>query len=195
MNVSQTFEQNTKNLADALNSLTTNHLEQLETITKEIQSCIFLNRQLLICGNGGSNSDAQHFAAELIGRFKKDRPGFNAKALGTDVATLTAIANDFGYEKIFSRQIESTAFKRDVVIFISTSGNSVNILKGIETSKAIGCTTILLGGKDGGKAMEMVDYALVVPSNDTAIIQQVHTMLYHSISEYLENRYMELTNV
>lgn len=136
--------------------------------------------KILIAGNGGSAADAQHFAAEIVGRFRLDRPGYPAIALTTDSSILTAIGNDYGFDKIFSRQIEALAEVGDCFVGITTSGNSENIINAFTAAKEIGVTTILLSGNDGGKAKNSADISLVVPSNETSHIQEMHLILYHA---------------
>ena len=142
--------------------------------------------RVFICGNGGSASDAQHFAAELTGRYKEDRPGFPAIALTTDTSALTAIGNDYGYDAVFARQLESLASKGDLLIGISTSGNSANVIKAVETARDRRLFTVGLLGRDGGKLAPMVDMALTVPVELTARIQEAHIFILHMICEAFE---------
>ncbi|PDW76893.1 phosphoheptose isomerase, partial [Helicobacter pylori] len=135
--------------------------------------------KILICGNGGSASDAQHFAAELTGRYKLERKGLSAISLNTDTSALTAIANDYGYEEVFARQVEALGVKNDVLIGISTSGNSKNVLKAYEKAKDLGMKTLSLAGRDGGKMKPLSDMALIVPSDDTPRIQEMHILMIH----------------
>ncbi|MFQ5451701.1 MAG: SIS domain-containing protein [Nitrospinaceae bacterium] len=143
--------------------------------------------KLLLMGNGGSASDAQHIAAELIGRFKKERKPLPAIALTVDTSTLTALANDFGFETVFERQIEGLARKGDVVLGFSTSGNSENIIRGFQRANALGLVTIGLLGNEGGRAAEHATLAIIVPSGDTARIQEVHITIGHIICEIIED--------
>ncbi|HJV23615.1 MAG TPA: D-sedoheptulose 7-phosphate isomerase [Holophagaceae bacterium] len=145
--------------------------------------------KILVCGNGGSAADAQHLAAELSGRYVKERKALAGIALTTDTSALTAIANDYGYEFVFSRQVEALGRPGDVLIGISTSGNSPNVIKAVESAKALGMHTLGLLGKDGGKLKGLVDEALVVPHAVTARIQEVHQMVYHFWCECLDARY------
>lgn len=142
--------------------------------------------KILLCGNGGSAADAQHIAAELTGRYKTERRGLPAIALTTDTSALTAIANDFGYENVFSRQVEALANAGDVLIGISTSGNSTNVLLALEQAKAIGCTTIGLTGNTGGKMNALCDINLVVPSNNTPRIQEMHILFGHILCQIVD---------
>lgn len=143
-------------------------------------------RTVFICGNGGSAADAQHFAAELTGRYCQERRSYAGIALTVDTSALTAIANDYGYECVFSRQLEGLGKHGDVLIAISTSGTSPNIIEALKTAKEKGMKTIALSGKDGGKLAAMADIALVVPSDTTARIQEAHIFLLHSFCEGLE---------
>lgn len=138
------------------------------------------------CGNGGSAADAQHLAAELSGRFYFDRPPLNAEALHCNTSYLTAVANDYGYDLVYSRLIRGTGKKGDVLIGISTSGNSSNILKAYETCRQMGITTISLTGASGGKMKDMSDILINVPSTDTPRIQESHIMVGHIICELVE---------
>lgn len=142
--------------------------------------------KILLCGNGGSAADAQHIAAELTGRYKTERRGLPAIALTTDTSALTAIANDFGYDKVFSRQVEALANKGDLVIGISTSGNSANILLALEQAKSIGCPTLGLTGNSGGKMNTLCDINLVVPSNNTPRIQEMHILFGHILCQIVD---------
>jgi D-sedoheptulose 7-phosphate isomerase len=142
--------------------------------------------RILVAGNGGSAADAQHLAAELSGRYLKERKALAGIALTTDTSALTAIGNDYGFEVVFSRQVEALGRPGDLFIGISTSGNSPNILKAVESAKALGLKTLGLLGRDGGKLKALVDDALVVPSTVTARIQEVHQMVYHFWCEALD---------
>ena len=142
--------------------------------------------KLLLMGNGGSAGDAQHIAAELIGRFKKERRAIPAIALTVDTSTLTALGNDYGFDTVFSRQIEALARKGDVVVGISTSGNSENVVRALKLANEIGADTIGLLGNEGGRAKEHTRIAIIVPSNDTARIQETHITIGHIICEIIE---------
>ena len=142
--------------------------------------------KLLIFGNGGSAADAQHIAAELVGRYKMDRKGMSAIALTTDTSTITAISNDFGYEHVFGRQVEALANKGDVLIGISTSGGSSNVINGLKMSSKIGCKSIGFSGSGGGKMNQVCDINLVVPSEDAPRIQEMHIVIGHIICHLIE---------
>jgi D-sedoheptulose 7-phosphate isomerase len=142
--------------------------------------------KLLIMGNGGSAADAQHFAAEMVGRFMMERRALPAIALTTDTSALTAIGNDYGFDRVFSRQVEALAEPGDVVFGISTSGNSANIALAFKTARSRGCRTIGLLGKGGGTIQELVDIPLVIPSSATPRIQEGHITIIHIICDLLE---------
>jgi D-sedoheptulose 7-phosphate isomerase len=147
----------------------------------------FLNKnQVLFCGNGGSAGDAQHIAAELSGRFYFNRPPLDAEALHVNSSYLTAVANDYSYDVIYERLIEAKGKKGDVLVGISTSGNSENVLRALKKAKELGMVTVALTGEGGGKIAEYADFLLAVPSNDTPRIQEVHILLGHIICEIVE---------
>ena len=145
-----------------------------------------IGNKLLIMGNGGSAADAQHFAGEIVSRFRMERPGLPAIALSTDTSIITAIGNDYGFERIFSRQIEALAVPGDAVIGISTSGNSPNVQKALEVAREAGCTTIGLLGKDGGSIKAVCDIPLIIPSNDTPRVQEGHITVIHILCDLIE---------
>ncbi len=142
--------------------------------------------KILICGNGGSAADAQHIAAELTGRFAMEREALPAIALTTDTSALTAIANDYGFDRVFERQIEALAKRGDVLIGISTSGRSQNIIRALERARHKGCATLGLSGRDGGVMDELCDLNLTVPLESTARIQEMHIFIGHIICELVE---------
>jgi len=142
--------------------------------------------KILIFGNGGSAADAQHISAELVGRYKMDRKGIPSIALTTDTSTITAISNDFGYEYVFERQVEALANKGDVLIGISTSGRSSNVINGLKMASKIGCRSIGFSGSDGGEMNQICDTNLVVPSEDTPRIQEMHIVIGHIICHLIE---------
>lgn len=143
--------------------------------------------KVLLCGNGGSAADAQHIAAELTGRYKTERRGLPGIALTTDTSALTAIGNDYGYDRVFDRQVEALANKGDLLIGISTSGNSANIVSALKLAKEMGCFTLGLSGRDGGKMNEVCDINLIVPSNNTPRIQEMHILFGHTICQIIDN--------
>ena len=143
--------------------------------------------KILICGNGGSAGDAQHFAAEIIGRFERERRAFPAIALTTDSSILTAIANDYDYTQVFSRQVEGLGAKPDILVGISTSGRSANVIAAVKKARAIGMGSIGLLGKDGGELKALVDEAVVIPDATTARIQEGHIFILHYWAGQIEN--------
>ena len=142
--------------------------------------------KLLVMGNGGSAADAQHFVAEMVGRFKMERKALPAVALTTDTSILTAIGNDYGFDVAFRRQVEALAVSGDVVVGISTSGNSPNVLKALELARERGCRTIGLLGRDGGTIKAICDLALVIPSSDTPRVQEGHITIIHIVCDLVE---------
>ena len=151
--------------------------------------------KLLLMGNGGSAADSQHIAAELIGRFKRERKAIPALALTVDSSSLTALGNDYGFDTIFSRQIEALAAPIDAVIGISTSGNSSNVIRALKLAREIGAVTIGFMGNDGGNMKNCVDISIIVPSNDTARIQEVHITIGHIICEIIEQDFVNESKI
>ena len=151
-----------------------------------IRDCLFNGGKLLLMGNGGSAADCQHIAAELIGRFKKERKAIPAIALTVDSSSLTALGNDYGFDSIFARQVEALATSNDAVVGISTSGNSKNVILALNLARKIGCKTVGFMGNGGGDMKNCVDVGIIVPSNDTARIQEVHITVGHIICEIIE---------
>lgn len=168
-----------------------NALEPLFPLISDVgiamQDCIKKGGKILVMGNGGSAADSQHIAAEIVGRFKKERKGLPAIALTTDTSILTSVGNDYGYDYIFARQIEALCRPGDLVIGITTSGNSANVVKAIEAANAIGATTVGLTGGTGGKLNALCNYNIIIPSNVTARIQEAHIFVGHSLCEILES--------
>jgi D-sedoheptulose 7-phosphate isomerase len=173
------------------------HLEVIQKVAAECSAEIAVIGQLMVdvlaqggtiywCGNGGSAADSQHLAAELVGRFKGDRRALRSAALSTDSSVLTCVANDYSYDSIFSRQIEALGRSGDLLVGISTSGNSGNVLKAFEAAKQLGLHTVGLLGKDGGKAKAMADHSVVIPSNSTARIQESHILIGHTFCDLIE---------
>jgi len=159
---------------------------QIEAVANALCSALKQGNKVLVMGNGGSAADAQHFAAELVGRFLKNRAALPAIALTTDTSILTAVANDFGYDTVFSRQVEALAQPGDVVIGISTSGNSPNVLAGLQVAREKNCVTVALAGRDGGQMTDAVDLTLTIAVNDTPRIQEAHLTLIHILCDLVE---------
>lgn len=158
----------------------------LEEATSAMQTCLASGHKILVCGNGGSAASAQHFTAELVCRFRVDRRALPAIALTADSMALTAIANDYGYARVFARQVEAFGTPGDVLLAISTSGNSPNIIAAAETARSVGCKVVALTGSDGGALAPMADIALRAPSRVVARIQEVHDVWIHALAQALE---------
>ncbi len=154
-------------------------IPQIEEASKMLVETLKNGNKVLLCGNGGSASDAQHISAELVGRYKNERRGLPAIALTTDTSALTAIGNDYGFDRIFDRQVEALVNEGDLLIGISTSGNSLNVLSALLLAKEMGAKTLGLSGKGGGKLNYACDVNLVVPSEDTPRIQEMHILIGH----------------
>lgn len=161
-------------------------LNKIENVAKRCVALYKTDKKTILAGNGGSAADAQHIAAELVGRYGFDRPSIPSLALTTDTSNLTAIGNDYGYDYVFSRQLEGMGQKGDIFIGISTSGNSVNIIKAFEAAKIKGITTVALTGRDGGEMAKIADVALVVPSDSTPRIQESHILIGHILCDIIE---------
>ena len=163
--------------------------ELLDNIEKVSKLCVELyknNKKTILAGNGGSAADAQHIAAEMVGRYGFDRPSLPSLALTTDTSALTAIGNDYGYDQVFSRQLEGMGQDGDLFIGISTSGNSQNIINAFNSAKDKNITTVALSGRDGGEMAKIADIALVVPSDSTPRIQESHILIGHIICDIIE---------
>ena len=163
-----------------------NNIGEIIEIAEIVIDSLKKNGKLILFGNGGSASDSQHIAAELIGRFKKDRNALAAIALTTNTSILTSLANDYGYDIIFAKEIEALGQKNDVVLAISTSGKAKNVIAGVKQAKKMGLKTIALTGGDGGEIAKLADVTLLVPSNITARIQEAHITIGHIICELIE---------
>ena len=163
-----------------------------DAVATSAQLCIDCLRnggKILIFGNGGSAADAQHIAAELVGRYKTNRKGLSAIALTTDTSSLTSIGNDFGYLHLFNRQVEALANENDVVIGISTGGTSANVISALKLANDLGCKTIGLSGKGGGEFNSLCDVNIIVPSEDTPRIQEMHIVIGHTICHLIDQEF------
>jgi D-sedoheptulose 7-phosphate isomerase len=158
----------------------------LQAFVDAAHSCLRAGGKLLVCGNGGSAADAQHFAAELIGRFERERRALPAIALSTDTSAITAIANDYGYEHVFERQLEALAQKGDIVVVISTSGRSPSALTVATRARALGCQVVALTGEGGAALGQIADLLLAVPSKNVARIQEMHGLCLHAAAQAIE---------
>lgn len=162
---------------------------RLEIIIKQIITSLASGGKILICGNGGSAADAQHMAAELVGKFKKKRKALPALALTVDTSIITSLGNDYSFSDIFVRQIQALGKKNDILILISTSGNSQNILKAAMCAKKLNIKTVGILGKGGGKLKRLADISLVVKSEETPRIQEAHSLILHTICELIEEHF------
>ena len=142
--------------------------------------------RLYIAGNGGSSSDAQHLAAEFVGKLDRERPPLPAEALPADAATMTAIGNDFGYEEVFARQLQCKAKRNDAFLALTTSGNSPNVVRALEQCRALGVRSVLFGGRGGGEATRYADVSIIAPGNNSCQVQEIHIVLYHTLVRCVE---------
>ena len=166
-------------------------LETMQQVADEIVSCYAHDGKVLFCGNGGSAADAQHIAAELSGRFYFDRDPLDAEALHVNTSYLTAVANDYSYDQVYSRLVKARGRKGDIIFGISTSGNSGNVIKAFELANEIGMITVGMTGESGGKMKNLSKYLLNAPSSDTPRIQESHIMMGHIICELVEEKMFE----
>ncbi|MGA2774787.1 MAG: D-sedoheptulose 7-phosphate isomerase [Candidatus Omnitrophota bacterium] len=162
------------------------YVGQIKNIADLIIDCLKKGGKVLLCGNGGSAADAQHIAAELIGRFKRDRTALAAVSLTTNTSVLTSLANDYGYDVVFSKQVEALAQKNDILICISTSGKAKNVALALKQAKKSSIKTVALTGGDGGELAKLADVSFIVPSAVTARIQEAHITVGHIICELVE---------
>ena len=160
----------------------------LERIVSAVHDCLRAGGKILACGNGGSAADAQHLVAELVGRFGEERRALAAIALTGDAATLTALGNDYGYERVFARQLEALARAGDLLFAISTSGNSANVVRAAQTAHGLGCTVVALTGAGSGQLAAHADLLLQAPSQVVARIQEIHALCIHAIVATLDAR-------
>ena len=161
---------------------------EIVNVAEHIITTLRRGGKVMVCGNGGSAADAQHFAAELVGRFRRERPGWAAIALTVDSSVLTSLSNDYGFEQVFARQVQALGRPEDMLVAISTSGNSINVLAAVEVAIGMGVRTVGLTGEGGGALAEMVDHHLAIPSGNTAYIQQGHIAVLHMFCELVEER-------
>ncbi len=166
-------------------------LKTIEEVTTLIINTFKSGNKVLFCGNGGSAADAQHLAAEFSGRFYKDRKPLPSEALHCNTSYLTAVANDYGYDQVYSRMVLGSGKEGDVLVGLSTSGNSVNITKALQTANEIGMITVGFTGEGGGKMKGYCDYLLDIPSKDTPRIQEAHIMIGHIICQLVEEQYFD----
>ncbi len=171
---------------DTIDAVIQESQEEILEVAKIVLKTLKSGNKILIFGNGGSAADAQHIAAEFVGRYKKERRGLPCIALTTDTSALSAIGNDYGYDKIFSRQVEALAQKGDLLIGISTSGNSKNVIEAFKSGKEIGCSIVGFIGKSGGDMRKYADANFIVPSQNTPRIQEMHITVGHIICTIVE---------
>lgn len=171
---------------ETLQALQATQLDAVEASGQAICKALSAGGKILLCGNGGSAADAQHIAAELVGRYEQHRRAYPAIALTTDTSALTAVSNDYGYEELFARQIRALASAGDVLVAISTSGQSPNVLRAAQTARELGCTTIALTGVGGEPLCSVCDLAVVVPSKRTSRVQEAHITIGHLWCEMVD---------
>ena len=182
-------KQQADELIQAVTYVKENLADRVQTLADKVTEAFKKGNKVILMGNGGSAGDAQHIAAEFVGRFKKERPSLPALALNTNTSTLTAIGNDYSYDVVFSRQIDGFAKQGDVVIGISTSGNSRNVYLALALAKQKGCFTAALLGKDGGTIKNIVDLPLVVKWPNTPRVQECHIFIGHSVCELVDRAF------
>jgi len=171
---------------EVVKSVSKLYLKSIENAVKQISKSLSEGGTVFWCGNGGSAADSQHLAAELVGRFKKDRKALRSIALTANCSVLTSVANDYSYEDIFSRQLEALAKGGDVLVVFSTSGLSMNIVRALKTATTLDVKSIALLGKNGGQAKELADSSIVIPSDSTARIQEAHILIGHILCDLIE---------
>lgn len=181
--IKERFEDHLQVLQAVMNS---GLLEQIDVIAEEIKAALARGNKVLFCGNGGSAADSQHLAAEFVGRFQKERQGLPAIALTVDTSILTAVGNDYGYDKVFVRQVDALGRQGDVIVGISTSGNSPNVVQAIELAKSRGMYCVGMTAAGGGKMANLCDQCLVVPAKVTARAQEMHILMGHILCELVE---------
>ncbi len=162
--------------------------EEVERIVEAVVTALRGCKKVLWCGNGGSAAEAQHMAAELSGRFLRERPGLHSEALSVNSSTLTCVGNDYGYDYVFARQVEAFAQPGDVVIGMTTSGSSINVVLALEAAKRRGAVTVAFTGNGGGKVAQIADHSLIGPNGYAAIVQEVHQVMAHIVCDLVEQR-------
>jgi D-sedoheptulose 7-phosphate isomerase len=180
------FLESVQNLQAALERLDETHVTALNALADDVHAAWRIGGKLLVCGNGGSAADSQHIVAELVGRFLAERPGYPALALTTNSSIMTAVSNDYGFEHLFARQIQALGGENDVLLVISTSGNSPNCLQAVAAARRLNMKVHGFLGGDGGRLLELVDSALVAPSDHTPRIQEIHISMGHVLCQVLE---------
>lgn len=186
MNINKIIHENFTEHLEVYRSTLLANFDDIEKIAKVLSNSLLNSGTIFWCGNGGSASDSQHLAAELLGRFKKNRRPLRSMSLNADTSVLTCISNDFNYNDIFARQIEALGRHGDVLVGISTSGNSDNVFSSVIKAKEVGLTTVGLLGKGGGKMKSALDFSLIIPSETTARIQEMHIFIGHILCDLIE---------
>ena len=189
--INDEFNEHIKTSKKSINSLT----ESIEFSSNLCIKALKKGNKILLFGNGGSAADAQHIAAEIVGRYKVNRKGLPAIALSTDTSVLTSIGNDFGFQHLFDRQIEALANKGDVLIGISTGGSSINVINAFDIGKKTGCKLIGFSGKGGGKFNNLCDVNINVPSDDTPRIQEIHILVGHIICQLIDQSFSNISQI
>lgn len=187
MAIRDVFDEHREALEAAVEAL----VPVLDQALEQLKAAYLAGNKVLILGNGGSAADAQHLATELVCRVRRDRKALAAIALTTDTSALTAIGNDHGFHRIFARQVDALAAPGDLVLAISTSGNSENVLEAVREAKARGCTVIGFTGRSGGKLAPLVDTLVAVPWDNVSRIQEIHEICFHALAEQLENQLID----
>lgn len=190
MTIRNYLEQSQEILNLAIQDEATHNL--LDQAIQAVVTALHKGFPLLVCGNGGSSSDAQHITGELVGRFLKERRGYNVICLADNAAVLTAVGNDYGYDQVFSRQVEAYGRPQAVILGLTTSGNSANVIKAFEEAKSLGMITIGMTGASGGKIAPLCDYLIKAPSTFTPQIQQIHLCFYHYFCDQIEQELVKL---
>jgi D-sedoheptulose 7-phosphate isomerase len=185
-NPAQLFQRSINEHLSVVQAMSAQHAT-FERIALEMSRAILDGNKILWCGNGGSAADSQHLAAELVGRFRRERKGVPSIALTTDTSILTSIGNDYGFERIFQRQVDALCLKGDVMVGISTSGNSKNVCAALETARELGAFTVAFTGESGGAVATIADCVLRVPSPETARIQEAHIFFGHVLCDWVEH--------
>ena len=175
---------------ETINKLYKKCMPDIEKLCEISWNTIVSGNKILFCGNGGSAADCQHLAAELISRYAVNRSPLPGLALSVDTSAITAIGNDYGYEYVFSKQVEGISKSGDLLIGISTSGNSLNVIQAVRVAKKTGCKTFCLSGNNGGQLVSESENSIIVPSDVTGRIQEMHILIGHIMCEYIENRFI-----
>lgn len=181
------FSRAVADLKATVERIDASHLAAVEALAADVLEAWRQGGQFLVCGNGGSAADSQHIAAELVGRFQVERPGYNAQALTTNTSTLTAVGNDYGYDEVFARQVQGVGRAGDVLLVLSTSGNSRNCVRAVEAAREAGLKVHGFLGAGGGRLAGLVDSAMIAPSDHTPRVQEIHITLGHVLCDVLES--------